>query len=101
MQAFGKDFVDGGVAQARVQFGGQALGRPAIVPRQAGEDVVQLFHAGAQRARHVGAQQQQFGDLAGIGGAPVHLGIGFEGRQRSEQGAPLVVATGGTVADRL
>ena len=78
MQAFVEDFLDAGVAQARVYFRRQALGRTAVSARQLGEDLVDFLGAGAQRTGDIGAQKQQLGDLTGTGRVAVDFGVGLE-----------------------
>lgn len=56
VQTQGENFVDPGVAQPRIQFSGQTLGRTPVAVRQAGEDMVQLLDASMQRARDVSAR---------------------------------------------
>ena len=44
-----------------------------------------------QRARHVGAQDEQFGDAPGIDRVVIDAAIGAEGADRAQQRAPLVI----------
>ncbi|MNP52522.1 hypothetical protein D3C76_1469200 [compost metagenome] len=78
VQAFVEDFVDAGVAQACVHFRRQALRGTAIGPWQLGEDLVDLFSAGAQGTWHIGPQQQQFGDMPSARRVSVNFGVCLE-----------------------
>ncbi len=96
-----ENFVDRGVAQASVEFGGHALGGAPGAAGQAGKDLVQFLDTGMQRAGHVDPQQQQLRYRPCTGRGAIEFVEGFVGGQRAQQRAPLVIATGGVIADLL
>ena len=67
VQPGGQDLVDAAVLQVRAQPSGTTLGFAALFVGHPLQVADHLVEAGRQRARHVGAQDQQFGHLLGAG----------------------------------
>ena len=74
-----KNVVDALVLQIGAQFASQPLGFGALVIAHRMQQVDHFIHAGCQRARHVGAQDQQIGDPLGRDRIAVDLAVHLEG----------------------
>jgi hypothetical protein len=90
VQAGGQDLVDAAVAQVALQAAGAAQRLAALLVGHQLQVGHHLVHAGRQRARHVGAQDQQLGHLLGPDDVAVDLAVDLEAGDRPQDRAPVI-----------
>ncbi|MNN20308.1 hypothetical protein D3C81_1335810 [compost metagenome] len=90
MQADGKDIVDTRVLQVGVEFTSLPLGLRRLLVAYHGKDRHHLVHARHQRARHVGAQHQQFGHALRRDHRAIDLAVDLEAGHRAQHRGPVV-----------